>query len=366
SVSKTIAATALMQLYEAGYFGLDDSVNAYLPFPVRHPMYPHIPITIRMLLTHTSGIRDNWDVMPYFAGDSPIALGEYLQSYLVYGGQRYSSTKNFYGIAPGSELHYCNIAVALCGYLVEVFQWLPFDQYCRENIFMPLGMHHTAWFLRGLDTSLIARPYSYSGGVYVDEGLYGYSDYPAGQLRTTASDLSRFLMANIAGGELDGFRILDSATVRLMRTVHVQNPPWGLVWAKPNWSTVDLWGHAGNDAGVMTGMFLSEADSVGVIVLTNGEGFSYREMANALLDAAPTITVDVQSTCNNIPERFSLTQNFPNPFNPTTTIEYTLPHAGHIRLEVYNVLGEDVATLVDAEQAPGTFTSTWDASDMPS
>ena len=60
SVSKTATATALMQLCERGVFGLDDDINASLPFPVRHPSYPSTPVTFRMLLTHTSGIADYW------------------------------------------------------------------------------------------------------------------------------------------------------------------------------------------------------------------------------------------------------------------------------------------------------------------
>ena len=68
----------------------------------------------------------------------------------------------------------------------------------------------------------------------------------------------------------------------------------------------------------------------------------------------------------SLPEQFMLSQNYPNPFNPSTTIEFALPHAGFVTLKVYNVLGEEVATLIAGDHPAGTFKATWDASEMPS
>ncbi|MGB5875130.1 MAG: T9SS type A sorting domain-containing protein, partial [Bacteroidota bacterium] len=68
----------------------------------------------------------------------------------------------------------------------------------------------------------------------------------------------------------------------------------------------------------------------------------------------------------SIPVQFALAQNYPNPFNPSTTIEFALPHAGFVTLSVYNVLGEEVATLIAGEHAAGTFRTSWDASGLPS
>jgi CubicO group peptidase (beta-lactamase class C family) len=67
SISKTFTNAAVLQLVEQGRLGLDDEVGRHLPFPVRHPAYPEVPITVRQLLPHTSGIEDgeaydeSWD-----------------------------------------------------------------------------------------------------------------------------------------------------------------------------------------------------------------------------------------------------------------------------------------------------------------
>ena len=64
-----------------------------------------------------------------------------------------------------------------------------------------------------------------------------------------------------------------------------------------------------------------------------------------------------------LPRSFNLSQNYPNPFNPRTTIRYNLPRASHVLLSIYNILGQEIATLVNAKQIPGEKSVVWDSRD---
>jgi hypothetical protein len=71
---------------------------------------------------------------------------------------------------------------------------------------------------------------------------------------------------------------------------------------------------------------------------------------------------DVRPISSSIPDGFSLSQNYPNPFNPSTNIKYQTPNTNHVTLKVFDILGCEVATLVNEVRQPGTYTVQWDAS----
>jgi len=80
------------------------------------------------------------------------------------------------------------------------------------------------------------------------------------------------------------------------------------------------------------------------------------------------VSVDVGETGGGslVPYEYALCQNFPNPFNPTTTIRYTIARSGHVRLDILNVLGQTVRELVGQTQEAGNYNVTFDATDLPS
>lgn len=274
SVSKTITAAAVMQAVEDGQFKLDDDVDDVLPFDVAHPDSGKA-ITARMLLTHTSGIADNWDVMDvvYTDGDSPIALGDFLEGYLTPGGDWYYAGQNF-GDAPGESYDYSNIGASLAGYLVEAASGEGFDTWTEDRIFSPLGMDACSWHLSDLDEDDIAMPYGWYSGDWEPYGFYGYPDYPDGLLRTSAPQLARFLAAFTAGGVYDGERILDADTVDDMLSAQIPDidDTQGLIWYSWDLDGDTVWGHNGGDDGVATEILFRPSDGAGVVLLANGDG----------------------------------------------------------------------------------------------
>jgi hypothetical protein len=88
--------------------------------------------------------------------------------------------------------------------------------------------------------------------------------------------------------------------------------------------------------------------------------------ADAMKLSLVEATAVAEGGAREIPTTFSLAQNYPNPFNPVTTIEFTLPRAAFVTIQIYSVLGEEVATLVSGQYGAGRFSTRWDAGNHPS
>lgn len=297
SIAKPFTGVAMMRAVEAGKLSLDEDINRYLPFRVVNPHHPNAKITLRHLATHTSGITDRWEVYArtyYYGGDSPEPLDRFLTDYFSTDGKRYSR-ENFLDAKPGALREYSNIGAGLAGYIVERAFGESLNVYMRKYVFSPLRMTSTGYFLTEVDIANHSTLFVAQNGMTIPIPLYGGTTYPDGGVRTSVSDLSKFFIALLNGGEYEGARVLDPATAAEMQRFqfteanHPENYPAtegnsGLFWrTKFNGQRV---GHGGNDPGLQTEMLADREGKIGVILFLNtslsGED---ARAAGAILDA---------------------------------------------------------------------------------
>lgn len=282
SISKTFTGAALMRAVQEGKISLDEDINSYLPFKVINPHFPDQPITLRHLATHTSGISDRTSVYEstyHYDGDTPEALGDFLQSYFARDGKHYSND-NFLKTKPGTHREYSNIAAGLAGYIVELAVGEKLNVYTRRHIFVPLQMSNSGWFLSEIPPAKHARLYV-AQGVRIPIPLYEGTTYPDGGVRTSVSDLAKFFIALLNDGKYEGARILDKKSVDEMlrfqytsanmpENVNLQGEDSvnsGIFWAT-KFDTTKI-GHNGSDPGIRTIMLADPNKEIGVVLFTN-------------------------------------------------------------------------------------------------
>jgi CubicO group peptidase (beta-lactamase class C family) len=289
SISKTIVATSVMQLVENGSIDLNTDINQYLPFSVRNPNYPDEPITTRMLLTHTSSITDGGYVSGFYLygyKDYPVSVLEFEKNYLTNSGSYYTSA-NYSNSKPGSTHKYSNVGAALVACIVQQVSGIDFNEYCKTNIFQPLGMNKTTWYFSETPQNEIAVPYSDLNNLNPSKPFFSYPTYPDGHLITTTEDLSKFMRAYMMNGTFNGYQLLQPATVDSILSVQSNSITYqGLIFVHLTTSQFSVWGHNGGDPGISTEMYFDRNKKVGYIMFTN-RGFAYpSSLRNALLQYA--------------------------------------------------------------------------------
>ena len=138
---------------------------------------------------------------------------------------------------------------------------------------------------------------------------------------------------------------------------HIHASPSGSV-LKPTPLTAD---------STTSGVWLPIADSARGLLYTGNLYFNVHSTVNpggeirGNIGVGTPITTNVDHVSSSVPTAFSLKQNFPNPFNPSTTIDFDMPSTSHVSLKIYNMLGQEVAVLVDEVRQAGTQQVTFDA-----
>ncbi len=280
SISKLFTATLLMQEIDAGRIALDDPVNEHLDARTRVLDAKGLPargVTIRHLLTHTSGLPVSWKGIQYPSRVlSHISSGLRLPHSLedVVAGMRTIRS-------PGVGIAYSNGAFALLGYVVQRLNGRPFAELVKERVLEPLGMRDSGFVVEPRMPRL-ATPY---GGVIMGSGrkaapFIKIVSGPEGGLCASALELSRFGRMVLCGGELDGRRVfprhLLAEALELTTRAHPElDSGLGLAFFVSNVRGRRAASHSGGLAGVATRLLVLPDDGIGVAVLTNGGDASY-------------------------------------------------------------------------------------------
>ena len=203
SISKLFTWISVMQLVERHKLDLDTDVNTYLDFQIR-PAFGK-PITLRNLMTHTAGFEEVGRNLLFVDTKYKIPLRQFLIE---------NQPNRLF--PPGVIPAYSNYGVGLAGYIVEHISGQPFEQYVRDHIFTQLGMTHSSF------EEPVPVPITPSEGYRsTDQKPIGFEIFipaPAGGVSSTATDMGRFALALLNGGELDGKRILQPETLAAMWT----------------------------------------------------------------------------------------------------------------------------------------------------
>lgn len=242
SMTKPMTAVAVLMLQDEGKLSVEDPVEKYLPEfqgqwliaesgnDRRVLVRPARPITLRDLLTHTSGLSDVPTPRPH-STLAELVMG-YAQQPLKF--------------PPGSRWEYSNAGINTLGRIVEVVSGQPYAAFMRRRLFQPLGMKSTTFWPTPAQAKRLAKSYKNKAGggleetdIYFIQGPLSDRDrapFPAGGLFSTAADVARFYQMMLNDGSWHGKRLLSSASVALMthtqsgdiKTGFVEGMSWGL------------------------------------------------------------------------------------------------------------------------------------------
>ena len=303
SITKLFTSIAIMQLYEQGKLRLDDSLSTLLPErQVQQQFDDSGPITIRGLLTHSSGLPREADFPYWSAPDFKFPTREELHAKLNGQQTLYPASTYF---------QYSNLGMTLLGEVVEKISGTPYEVYVEENILKPLRLRNThARLSRELWGTKLATGYSSLNrqGVRDVVPLFDTQGIqPAAGYASTVEDLAQFaswqfrLLAN--GGK----EVLHAATLRNMQRVHWVDPDWKIHWGlgfavfQQNGKT--LTGHWGSCPGYRSLIVMEPEEKLAFIVLINTMENPWRyasEMRNILLKGGKertkqTVDVDLEA-----------------------------------------------------------------------
>ena len=297
SISKLFTATAVMQLVEQGKLDLDYDVNDYLDFAI--PKTYAEPVTLRQLLTHTAGFEDTLKNL-FVAHESDVKP---LRTYLL----NEMPARIF---PPGKIPSYSNYGFTLAGYIVERVSGEKFERYIDNHILKPLRMTNST-FDQPLPPQLAPNMSNgYLNASKKPRHFEFVQAAPAGALSTTAADMTRFMLAFLQDGTLDGATILKPETIRQMETRQFELQPMinglGITFMEYLTKPVRAIAHGGDTVYFHSDMVLVPDAHVGYFLSYNslgknvggGRGEVWRTFVNRYFPSPgePKVDIDANTT----------------------------------------------------------------------
>jgi CubicO group peptidase (beta-lactamase class C family) len=265
SITKPFVATSVMQLMEQGKVDLDAPITKYLRyFQLKDPRYRSI--TVRLMLTHTSGMPDVED----YLWDKPEFDDGALERYVRSLQDRTLLWE------PGTKFAYSNMAYEVLGDMVAKMSGISIEDYVHNNILKPIGMTSSTLLLKEAPPGQLAAGHTRAkDGALIPVAHYPYnrSHTPNSNLHSSATDMVRWMQVNLNRGELDGRRILKDSTYDLMwrPTDASKKANVGISWFLGTHRGQQFVMHGGQDDGFLTTVLLLPARKTGVVVFVNSD-----------------------------------------------------------------------------------------------
>jgi CubicO group peptidase (beta-lactamase class C family) len=344
STTKMMTAAALVGLSVEGKIDLNQPIGKYVA-----GLTPTLAgVTANQLLSHTAGIHDE---APMQGPHDDAALGDGIRAW----------TDKWFFTAPGRIISYSNPGYWVAGYVVEVLTGKPYADAMEQRVFRPLGMMRTTLRPTMAMTFPLAQGHEVVKGKahIIRPAADNASGWPAGSIFSNTADLSRFVIAFLNDGRLDGKQVLDPKTIALMSTPHAAIPgstqSYGYGLDIGEWRGVHVVQHAGSRAGYGSDIRMIPAERVAVIVQANKSGATLPQTTAKALEMLVSLgpAESTKRTAQPVTSE-DLTRHAGMFRNGAETIEIV---AREDKLFMKRGAAAEVAMVKygDAEFGPGTF-----------
>ncbi len=279
SVTKLVTGIGLMKMMDEGLLDPDEDISTYLGYTVRNPRYMNTPITLRMLMSHTSGINEN---------SSYTKRSSLLRDML---DVERKAKSNFRDVKPGATYTYSNFGAGVTGAIVEAVTGEDVSTYMRHFLFEPLGIDAAYTVSQLQSPENITATYHKDGSLYQSPSYmlrqaYSAEANPDAHYRTTVGsllirprDLARLGIALAGDGTVDGVRVLSEEAIAAMRqeqsdrtTGITDDSPYSFFTIRQD-TLIEgkrVYGHQGTDEGIVCNLYVEPEDELVFVVMTNG------------------------------------------------------------------------------------------------